>query len=150
MEASYEKAYSCSTDHKANALDLFHRLSASRGAGVCQPTIVKPDITVVNKHHKAVGEYIGRGSPLGNMWTHLDSNFTDVIKVGSRTEAITAYKVWLDQKIADEDPIVCDELNRLAHIAMQDKPLRLVCYCKPQACHGDVIRAVLLKALKEL
>lgn len=111
---------------------------------------MKANITVVNKYHKVTGEYIGRGSPLGNTWTHLDSNFPGVIKVDSRTEAIAKYKVWLDQKIAEDDPIVCNELNRLAHIALQGKPLNLVCTCKPQACHGDVIRAVLLKAIKEM
>lgn len=105
---------------------------------------MKPDITVVNKHHKATGEYIGRGSPLGNP-VPINNEIGD-----TRTVVIAKYKVWLDQKIAEEDPVVCNELNRLAHIAMQDKPLRLVCYCKPQACHGDVIRAVLLKALKDL
>lgn len=105
---------------------------------------MKADITVVNKHHKATGEYIGRGSPLGNP-VPINNEIGD-----TRSVVIAKYKVWLDQKIADEDPVVCNELNRLAHIAMQDKPLRLVCYCKPQACHGDVIRAVLLKAIKDL
>lgn len=105
---------------------------------------MKADITVVNKHHKATGEYIGRGSPLGNPWP-INPEIGD-----TRTVVIARYKEWLDQKVAESDPKVCKELNRLAHIALSQHPLRLVCFCKPQACHGDVIRAVLLKAIKEL
>lgn len=105
---------------------------------------MKADITVVNKHHNATGEYIGRGNPLGNPFP-INNDIGD-----TRSVVIAKYKVWLDQKVADDDPIVCNELNRLAHIALQGKPLNLVCFCKPQACHGDVIRAVLLKAIKEM
>lgn len=105
---------------------------------------MKADITVVNKHHKAIGEYIGRGSPLGNPWP-INPEIGD-----TRTVVIARYKEWLDQKVAESDPKVCKELNRLAHIALSQHPLRLVCFCKPQACHGDVIRDVLLKALKDL
>lgn len=99
-----------------------------------------PSITVVNKHHKMTGEYIGRGSPLGNPFP--------ISPTCSRTQAITNYKVWLDNRITMNDITVCDELNRLVALAQQG-PINLVCFCKPQPCHGDVVRRVLLDAMKE-
>lgn len=105
-----------------------------------------PEITVVNKHHKQTGEYIGRGSPLGNKWTHLDSNYPGVIKVASREDAIQHYKTWLERAIANNDVLVCNELNRLVDIAHKTGKLNLMCTCKPKACHGDVIREVILTA----
>lgn len=105
-----------------------------------------PTITVVNKHHKETGEYIGRGSPLGNRWTHLDSSYPGVIKVATREEAIQHYKTWLDRMIANNDVLVCDELIRLVDIAHKKGELKLLCTCKPKACHGDVIRETILSA----
>lgn len=105
-----------------------------------------PEITVVNKHHKLTGEYIGRGSPLGNKWTHLDSSYPGVIKVASREIAIAEYRAWLGTMIANGDACVCNELNRLVDIAHQTGELKLMCTCKPKACHGDVIREVILTA----
>lgn len=105
-----------------------------------------PTITVVNKHHKAEGEYIGRGSPLGNKWTHLESKHPDVIKVAIREEAVQHYKTWLDRMIANNDEAVCNELNRLVDIAHRDGVLKLQCFCSPLPCHGDVIKQTILTA----
>lgn len=105
-----------------------------------------PTITVVNKHHKAEGEYIGRGSPLGNKWTHLESKHPDVIKVATREEAVQHYKTWLDRMIANNDEAVCNELNRLVDIAHEKGELKLQCFCSPLACHGDVIKQTILTA----
>lgn len=106
-----------------------------------------PKITVVNKHHGKSGEYIGRGTPLGNQWTHLDSKFPDVIKVPTRAQAVAEYDKWLKGKIKENDPKVCNELNRLVYIAQQGE-LRLQCFCAPLPCHGDVIKQVLLEAMR--
>ena len=108
-----------------------------------------PHISVVNKHHGHTGEYIGRGSPLGNKWTHLDSKYPDVIKVATREEAVAEYRKWLNQEIEKCTPAVCDELNRLVDIAHQTGKLVLQCFCKPHACHGDVIREVILTAWRK-
>uniref|UniRef100_A0AAU6VZT0 DNA processing protein n=1 Tax=Pseudomonas phage Arace01 TaxID=3138526 RepID=A0AAU6VZT0_9VIRU len=98
-------------------------------------------ITVANKHHGAVGEYIGRGSPLGNP--------SPITPLNTRYQAIENYKVWLADKIKTNDERVCTELNRLANIVHETGELTLVCFCKPHACHGDVIRQVILEAFKE-
>jgi len=105
-----------------------------------------PKITVVNKHHKADGEYIGRGNPLGNQWTHLVSRFPDTIQVSTREEAVAQYQKWLQAEIDKCTPAVCDELNRLVNIAYQTGELKLQCFCAPKACHGDVIKQTILSA----
>lgn len=99
-------------------------------------------ITVVNKHHKQSGEYIGRGSPLGNPYP--------ITVTDSREKVIARYRIWLDEKIQADDPKVCDELNRLIEVGLtNNNQLALQCFCKPHPCHGDVIREVILNALKE-
>lgn len=102
------------------------------------------EITVVNKHHGKSGEYIGRGSPLGNIYTHLESKFPNVIKVKDRKEAIAKYREWLRDMLEKEYPDVVNEMSRLYLLSLAG-PMNLKCTCKPAACHGDVIREELLR-----
>lgn len=96
-------------------------------------------IVIVNKHHGMQGEYIGRGSPLGNPF---------VIGVhGTRKEVIEKYKVWLNEQIANNNPAVLAELNRLGNKAIDDKGLALQCFCYPKPCHGEVIKEKLVQAM---
>lgn len=77
---------------------------------------------VHNRHHKtapANAVYIGRGSPWGNPFV--------IGKDGDRDQ-------------------VCDRFEREILPTLDLEPLRgrdLVCYCKPQRCHGDSILAAL-------
>lgn len=109
----------------------------------------KPNIMVVNRHHPNApkGEYIGRGSPLGNPYSHL-AGTSAAFQVDTRDEAISLYRDWLQGQISIKNPEIVGELDRLATIAMQ-RPLVLECYCKPAACHGDVIADVLTKAIMQ-
>lgn len=100
-----------------------------------------PKITVINKHHgDQGGEYIGRGSPLGNPWPIQGADTRDVV--------IKKYHDWLIKKIEECDKPVCDELNRLVDIAHTTGHLKLKCFCAPAACHGDVIKKIILGAWK--
>lgn len=105
-------------------------------------------ITVVNQHHghlpDADTKYIGRGSPLGNPFSHVPSSKV-VTQVDTREEAVAKYREYLSDKISQEDPPVITELTRLYNIA-KVRPLKLLCFCAPKACHGDVIKEVLLGA----
>lgn len=103
-------------------------------------------ITVANRHHKAVGEYIGRGTPLGNMFSHMEGTQAE-FKVDTREEAVELYTKELHHAISIGEPSVIQELDRLAHILLDTKKLTLVCSCAPKACHGNSIRDVLYKAL---
>lgn len=96
-------------------------------------------ITIVNKHHGKSGEYIGRGSPLGNPFV--------IGKDGSREQVIAKYRAWLNEQIMRKNPVVLDELNRLGNKAIDEKGLALQCFCYPKPCHGEVIKEKLVKAM---
>lgn len=98
-------------------------------------------ITVVNKrtHNSSTNDiYIGRGSDLGNNFSHLQGTKAAYV-VGSRQQAIEAFKKDLLSKIEKGDIKVLMALERIV-LAAQRGPVNLVCYCKPYACHGDVIK----------
>lgn len=96
-------------------------------------------IIIVNKHHGKSGEYIGRGSPLGNPFV--------IGKDGSREQVIAKYRVWLNEQIMRKNPVVLDELNRLGNKAIDEKGLALQCFCYPKPCHGEIIKEKLVKAM---
>lgn len=83
--------------------------------------------TVVNKYHKLPYDvYIGRGSIWGNPFSHME-NTQAQFKVETREEAIEKYREWIMTK-----PRLLERLHEL-------KGKVLCCYCKPKACHGDVL-----------
>lgn len=85
--------------------------------------------TVVNLTREQYDVYIGRGSPFGNPYTHVDSRLAKY-RVKTREEAIAKYREWFASQIQDE---AFEEQV----LALRGK--RLGCYCKPLACHGDII-----------
>lgn len=99
-------------------------------------------ITLVNKHKCkpetfASAIYIGRGSPLGNPYSHMKNTLAS-FKADTREEAIGAYEIWIKEKIRAHDKPVCDALNHIYAKAMQ-LPTSLGCFCHPLPCHGSVI-----------
>lgn len=103
------------------------------------------EITIVNKHHGKQGEYIGRGSPLGNPYSHM-ANTQAAFKVATRDEAVKQYDAWLREQIFLGNPAVLHELQRLGDLAISG-PVSFQCFCAPQKCHGDVIKQVLFTAI---
>lgn len=80
--------------------------------------------------------YIGRPSPLGNPFV--------LGRDGDRAMVIAKYRSWLNKQIAEGvGNLAYDELRRLLVLAR--RPIRLMCYCAPLACHGDVVAEVLRK-----
>lgn len=72
--------------------------------------------------------YIGRGK--GNKWGNPYSHKEDTLakfQVATRKEAIEKYREWIMTQ-----PELLAALPEL-------KGKVLGCYCKPQACHGDVL-----------
>lgn len=59
----------------------------------------------------------------------------------TREESITKYEVWLEAKILRHDDAVCASLNEIWRAAKQGS-VELECFCKPLACHGDVVKRV--------
>ena len=76
--------------------------------------------------------YIGRPSPYGNPFTHKQSALAEE-KVGSREEAIKRYRKWIMKP---------EQVNLRNRMKTFLKGRVLACWCKPRACHGDVIAKI--------
>lgn len=88
-----------------------------------------------NKHHgdaPADAVYIGRGSPWGNMYTHLDvedhPDFETPTKVATREEAVEKYR---------EHVMKSPRFRELIKENLKGKDL--LCFCTPKKCHGEVL-----------
>ena len=87
------------------------------------------------------GVYIGRRikdlprSPLAN-----DERMGDESR---RAKVIRMYHAWLWEKMQANDQAVMDELHRLLDLARRPEGVKLLCWCYPKACHGDVIAKAL-------
>jgi hypothetical protein len=78
----------------------------------------------------------GRGlskSPLANPYR--------IGKDGDRDEVIRKYTSWLYKQTQSDTP-ARRELSRLARERKAGRDVRLLCFCSPKKCHGDVIREV--------
>jgi len=110
-------------------------------------------IKVKNKHKSKPDKndiYIGRGSILGNPFTHFDLNKTKAeFHCNSREESIKNFENYLIDKINKNDPKICDELNRIYLLALK-QDINLVCFCKPKSCHGDIIKKILDEKINHL
>ncbi len=84
---------------------------------------------VVNIRTTKCDVYIGRGSKWGNPFAHTQSQHP-VTRVASRDEAIRCYSEWIRKQ-----PQLMAALPELIGKV-------LGCYCKPAACHGDVLAAL--------
>jgi len=106
-------------------------------------------IRVRNKHaYKNYGFYIGRGSPLGNPFTHLKGTQALYI-VETREAAVECYYEWLRKKWLEDGP-ERTELIRLAKIYKRDNRMDLICYCHPKRCHGDILKIAIPKIARTL
>ena len=81
---------------------------------------------VVHCKKAAFDVYIGRPSKWGNPFSHKNGTKAEFV-VKSRKEAIDKYKEWI--------------LNQSELMAsLRDlKGKTLGCWCKPKACHGDIL-----------
>lgn len=76
-------------------------------------------------------EYVGRPTPWGNPFTHLPLKGTRAIfYVSSREESIAKYREWLTSP---------EQADLLAEAKLRLKGKVLTCWCKPKACHADVL-----------
>ena len=100
-------------------------------------------ITVVNKYkHTPTPNdvYIGRGSPFGNPYV-IGSKYT-------RDAAVDAYATYLNAKM-QYSPEFREDVKKLADKAKRGG-VNLVCFCKPQRCHGEELKTLLEKELDKM
>lgn len=84
--------------------------------------------TVVNLRYDQYDIYIGRGRDdiWGNPFSHLPNTLAE-FRVYSRKESIEAHGLWIPTQ-----PLLLAKLHLL-------RGQRLGCFCKPKACHGDIL-----------
>lgn len=109
---------------------------------------------VVNVRCSEYDVYIGRGRDpqtgeyptlsWGNYFSHKDVPGTE--RVATREEAVARFRAELWARVSNPGNTHHITLEQLA--ALQGK--RLGCWCKPAACHGDVLAAAAEWAAKEL
>lgn len=109
-------------------------------------------IKVVNKRTHTPTEYdiyIGRPTPLGNPYSHLDYSKHGTIKVASRDEAVRLYESWL-QKQWDEYTVAAETMDDMIDTYRKTGHINLVCWCAPLSCHGDVIKRKMEEILAKM
>lgn len=103
-------------------------------------------ILVVSKHKYQPTDhdfYIGRGSPLGNPFTHLRSHSKAIYHCLTRDEAIGRYRPWIKEQIETKAPGVNELLQKILESVIAGNDVQLVCFCAPLSCHGDIIREII-------
>lgn len=86
--------------------------------------------SVVNCRTEPYDVYIGRPSDWGNPFSHISDRRTLARhRTSTRAQAIQAYREWIT---SGEGRHLLARLGEL-------RGKRLGCWCKPRACHGDVL-----------
>jgi hypothetical protein len=109
-------------------------------------------IYVYNSHNedftlKPNNYYIGRPSILGNPFTHNGVR-TNLAKLSFKTreDAIAAYDKYFDTMYGKDDEFT-KAFDEIYEHYKNGEDIYLQCFCKPLACHGDIIANKLQKKL---
>ncbi len=111
------------------------------------PTPELANLQVVNRHTYSGPRdnsyvYIGRGTPLGNNWSHVP-NTAAQYQAASREEAVGRYRQWLWKEVQNGKGPAFQALEQLQVRAAKGENVSLVCSCSPQLCHGDVVKSAI-------
>lgn len=91
--------------------------------------------------------YCGRGSVLGNPWTHIsDKNTKAKYVVKTREEAIEKYGHYFDIMYGS-NIMFTKAVDEIYKKYKNGEDVYLGCYCKDKACHCDIIVEKLRKKL---
>src|SRR5438067_2332782 len=86
--------------------------------------------------------YIGRGTPLGNNWSHVAGTAAQ-FRVETRLDAIAEYRRWLWTQIQSAKGPAFEALQQVKDRVTNGDKINLACSCHPKACHGDVIKSAI-------
>lgn len=101
----------------------------------------------VETHNGPNSFYIGRGSVLGNPYTHIKDRKTKAIyEVKDRDEAIDRYSDYFDLMYGSNIAYT-KAIDEIYDLYKKGEDVYLGCFCKPLRCHGDVIKGKLEKRL---
>jgi len=93
------------------------------------------------KTYRGDGIFVGRPSPLGNPYSHLSFSKAE-FRVATRDEAVDNYRGWLEEKLDSNNPASRLFLNLLDQYEKTGE-LVLICFCKPERCHADIIKEMI-------
>lgn len=77
--------------------------------------------------------YIGRGSPLGNLFKMRDQSTEE------RNRVCDLYEQWFYTQLEQENMEIISELDKIYELSLKGDVI-LGCYCSPKRCHGDTIK----------
>ncbi len=118
----------------------------------------KGTIRVVNRFHKkkhpdVIRKNISRKSPVGNPCEIRDGR--------TREDVINAFEAyvnlfWISRSahafdfiyLSNNYPSVRDWIVEVVDLYLEGKDIELQCSCKPKACHGDVLRELIIELAK--
>lgn len=105
-------------------------------------------ITVINGYKEGfdIGIYIGRGgkgkanSPFANPYT---------VKDYGRELCLKKYAEWLDKKLKDKNSPQRVQFDTMINLLREGHDIKLVCFCAPKPCHGDILKNRLEENISE-
>ena len=109
----------------------------------------------VETHNGPNNFYIGRGSVLGNPYTHITDKKTKAIyKAIDRDDAIEKYSHYFDLMYGSNLAFT-KMVDAIYEMYKSGMDVYLECYCAPLRCHGDIIKEklearLLREKIKEL
>ena len=86
--------------------------------------------------------YIGRYNSSYGLDPSPLANRYRTKQYGSLKIVLEKYKQWIFSVYACKEGPAYEELMRLVELHRQGKDIKLACWCKPKACHGDIIKQV--------
>lgn len=91
-------------------------------------------IKCVNKDDE--GEYMGRGSPLGNPFYMRNEKMRD--------EVCDKFYNYFVDRVNGAYPPFMNELERLIDLWLENGHVSLKCFCAPKRCHTETIKEYLV------
>lgn len=98
------------------------------------------DICVVNVKNKPEGKHKHyKGIPITNPSLLKNPFFHDLNNEFEVINSIDKYKTYIWKSLNDPLSPVRAELISIAKFVNSGNNVKFLCYCKPKACHGDVL-----------
>jgi len=86
--------------------------------------------------------YIGRYNSTYELDPSPLANKYRTKQYGSLKIVLEKYKQWIFSVYSCKEGPAYEELMRLVELHRRGKEVKLACWCKPKACHGDIIKQV--------
>jgi hypothetical protein len=100
-------------------------------------------ISVVNKYkvnsNCAECVYIGRGSGIGNPYSHKKSKYISY-QTDTREQAVHLFQDYFFQQLRNHNKQIIEKIKHILRMEKKHGEVKLVCFCAPKPCHGDIIK----------